>query len=126
MAKKLYDGIGEAVNDIANVEDAKEVIGIMLKGETTVMGFITGINPDDGAGVRMNRKYTGNVDNLISAGSYRIGTSATGTPNDGVLAWMEVRTFVEQTGLDVQLVYIAQDGTTQTRMFEAGSWNAWA
>ena len=123
MLKKLYEGFGNAINQVSNITDVKDILGVIFKGDYTVSPFIL-LNDK-----RMNRKVSfGSANDILSAGSYRLGTSITDTPNDGSLAWLEVRSYYEGNTDEVHVLqtYIANDGTTQTRYFDGTSWSAWS
>jgi hypothetical protein len=123
---RLYKNLGEAVNEIANVDDIKQVLGVMLKGDALPMPYISDLI--DGVPVRTNRKYTGNLDDLLLAGSYLVGTSATGTPADGNLGWLDVYVFIEGDGtVRAMQRYLTYDMSSyHHRRYDGSSWGAWS
>ncbi len=123
---KLYDGLGEAANSVNTFQEARQLFGVLLKGDALPMPYIS----EDllGTPVRMNRKFSGKADELLTAGMYRIGTDATGTPSDGSLAWMEVFLYIEGNG-DVHAMqrYLADGGSAyHHRWYDNGTWSGWA
>ena len=125
MSKKIYNNIGESINEISNVDDVKEYLGILMTGDALPMPFISKRTPF--GEIRMNRKFAGDMNNLLSAGSYRVGTSATNSPADGSLGWCDVSAYIEGgSGLQSAMQrYTATDGSQKVRLYEAGTWTSW-
>ncbi len=123
---KLYDGLGEAVNSLNTFQEVRNILGVMLKGDALPMPYIS--EALQGTPIRTNRKYTGNLDDLLLAGNYLVGTSATGTPADGNLGWLDVYVFIEGDGtVRAMQRYLTYDMSSyHHRRYDENGWGAWS